>query len=142
MVAFIRVFAYGSAVVMLTWGMFRLILSAGDEEQLKIARYRIIYSTIALIFMLFIDAWIRMVVNGNLTDSIPGVAGILIKLSLFFVAPAGIFFLIYGAYYFITSAGNEERMKKGKAILVNTFIASIILIAAFTFLTDIVNFRF
>lgn len=52
-----------------------------------------------------------------------------------------IFFLILGGYYYITSAGDEEKAKKGKGIVVNTFIATIILIASYTFLKDLADFR-
>lgn len=127
---------------MFTWAFFRLILSAGDEERLKSARSRLIYSSLALIFLLFVDMWIRTVSGGNLAATIPGVAGILFKLAIYFAAPVAIFFIIYGAYYYITSAGDEERVKKGKSILVNTFIATLILLAAFSFLTELIQFRF
>jgi heme/copper-type cytochrome/quinol oxidase subunit 3 len=59
------------------------------------------------------------------------------RLALFFAAPIALFFIIYGAYYYITSAGDEERVKKGKNILINTLIATLILLASFTFLVDI-----
>jgi hypothetical protein len=48
--------------------------------------------------------------------------------------------MIYGAYYFITAAGDEERVKKGKAIIYNTFIATLILLASASFVTELVNF--
>ncbi len=139
---FFRIFAYGAAILMLTWGFFRLILSSGDEERVKSAKSRVIYSSLALIFLLFIDAWVRMVSSGNISAAIPGVAGTLFRIALFFAAPVAIFFIIYGAYYYITSAGDEERIKKGKNILINTFVAALILIAAFSFLTDLASFNF
>lgn len=141
-VAFLRVFAYGAAILMLTWWIFRLILSSGDEEQVKSAKSRIIYSSLGLMFLLFIDAWIRAISSGSLATSITGVAGTLFRLALFFAAPIAIFFIIYGAYYYITSAGDEERIKKWKNILFNTFIASLILIASFSFLSDLIGFQF
>jgi hypothetical protein len=101
---FFRVFAYGIAILMFTWGFFRLILSSGDEEQIKNAKSRVIYSSLALMFLLFVDMWIRMISSGNIGASIPGIAGTLFKLALFFAAPVAIFFIIYGAYYYITSA--------------------------------------
>ncbi len=139
---FFRVFAYGGAVLMLTWGFFRLILSSGDEEQVKAAKSRVLYSSLGLMFLLFIDGWIWVISTSDIGSSIPGIAGILFKIALFFAAPTAIFFIIYGAYYYITSAGDEERVKKWKNILLNTLIASLILIASFTFLTDLVRFTF
>jgi hypothetical protein len=112
LVGFFRVFAYGAAILMLTWGFFRLILSSGEEEQIKSAKSRVIYSSLALMFLLFVDVWVRMISSGNLASAVPGVAGTLFRLALFFAAPVAIFFIIYGAYYYITSAGDEERVKK------------------------------
>lgn len=74
---------------------------------------------------------------------IPKGAGIFAQLSnmaLFFAGPVAIFFLILGAYYYITSGGDEERAKKGKTIVINTFIATIILLASYTFLKDLADF--
>lgn len=139
---FFRVFAYGSAILMLTWWFFRLILSSGEEEQVKAAKSRVIYSSLALMFLLFVDIWVRTFSWGTLASSVPGIAGTLFKLALFFAAPVAIFFIIYGAYYYITSAWDEERIKKWKSILVNTLIASLILIASFSFLSDISWFSF
>lgn len=61
LVPFFRIFAYGAAVLMFTWGFFQLIISSGDEERVKSAKSRVIYSSLALIFLLFVEAWIRVV---------------------------------------------------------------------------------
>lgn len=139
---FFRVFAYGVAILMLSWGFFRLILSSGEEEQVKAAKSRVINSILGLVFLLFVEGWIRAVSGTNFVASISGVAGQAFRLAIFFAAPVAIFFIIYGAYYYITSAGDEERIKKWKNILMNTLIASIILIAAFSFLSDLASFNF
>lgn len=55
----------------------------------------------------------------------------------FFTTPVAILFLIIGAYYYITSAGDEDRAKKGKNIVINTLIAYIILFISFSFLEEI-----
>lgn len=62
------------------------------------------------------------------------------NLALFFAGPTAIFFLTLGAWYYITSGGDEERAKKGKSIVINTFIAVIILLASYTFLIDLSDF--
>ena len=139
---FFRVFAYGVAILMLSWGFFRLILSSGDEERVKAAKSRVINSVLALVFLLFAEAWIRAISGTSFVSSVSGIAGQAFRLAIFFAAPVAIFFIIYGAYYYITSAGDEDRIKKWKNILVNTFIASLILIAAFSFLSDLASFTF
>ncbi len=81
-----------------------------------------------------------MISSGSFTGSIKTVGNKLLGIALYFAGPVAIFFIILGAYYYITSAGDEEKTKKGKAILVNTFLATIILLAAYSFLTDLVTF--
>jgi hypothetical protein len=61
-------------------------------------------------------------------------------LALYFAPPAVIFFLVMAAYYMITSGGDEERVKKAKSIFVNTLIASLILLGAYSFVTDLATF--
>jgi hypothetical protein len=61
-------------------------------------------------------------------------------LALYFAAPIVVAFLVLAAFYLITSAGDEEKVKKAKSIFVNTLIASIILLGAYSFITDLANF--
>ena len=49
--SFFEVFIFGVAIVTFTWGLFRLIMSGGDEEKQKMAKDRIIYGTLGLIFL-------------------------------------------------------------------------------------------
>ena len=143
LILFLRVFIFWIAVLMFTWWLFRMIVSAGDDEARKQGRNRIIYGIIALLFLGFIKWWSTFIANADF-DSENGFRLLWSKLfgvAIFFAAPVAIFFLILWAYYYITSGGSDERIKKGKAILMNTLIASIILIASLSFLTDIVNFN-
>jgi Type IV secretion system pilin len=141
LIAFLRVFVFGIAILTLTWGIFKLIVSAGDDEKQKEAKHRITYGAIGLILMGFVEWWGKLVSGGDFTKYIPYIGNKLFGVALFFAAPLAIFFLIWWAYQYITSAGDEEKVKKGKAIIVNTFIATLILLAAMSFLTDLVNFK-
>jgi hypothetical protein len=42
----------------------------------------------------------------------------------------------------VTSAGDEEKAKKGKNIVINTAIAILILLASYTFLKDLADLKF
>lgn len=141
LIAFFRVFIFGVAIVMFTWGLFRMIVSAGDEEAQKQGKNRLIYGTIGLLFLWFVEFWGTLVANGDFENYIPSIANSLFWIAIFFAAPVAIFFLIWWAYYYITSAGDEDRIKKGKSIIINTFIATIILIASLSFLSDLINFQ-
>lgn len=140
LIAFLKVFIFGAAVVMFTWWLFNLIVSGGDDEKKKMARNRVVYGIAGLIFIGFVDLWWNLVAEGDFANYIPNIAGTLFKLALFFAAPVVIFMLFYGAYYYITSAWDDERMKKWKSIVINTGIAVVILIAALSFLSDLVKF--
>ncbi len=141
MIAFLRVFAFGVAVTMFTWGLFNLLVSGGDDEKRKQAKNRIIYGIIGLVFLGFVQLWGNLVAVGDFTRYIPSVGGTLFALVMYIAAPIAIFMLIYAAYLMITSAGDEERIKKWKSILINTGIALIILLAGLSFMTDIVTFQ-
>jgi hypothetical protein len=141
MIAFLRVFAFGVAVTMFTWGLFNLLVSGGDDEKKKQAKNRIIYGIIGLVFLGFVQLWGDLVAVGDFTRYIPSVGGTIFALVMYIAAPIAIFMLIWGAYLFITSAGDEERIKKWKSILINTGIALIILLAGLSFMTDIVTFQ-
>lgn len=137
MIAFFRVFVFGVAVLMFTWWLFRLIVSAGDEEIRKTARNRIIYGSLALIFMGFVELWARLVSVWDFSSRIPTVGKQIFGLALYFAGPVAIFMLMWWAYYYITSGGDEERIKKGKSIVINTLIAVIILLGAMSLLNEL-----
>lgn len=65
-IGFLQVFIFGVAIIMFTWGLFRLIISGGDEEVLKSAKNRIIYGVLALLFMAFVRFWGPVIANGDL----------------------------------------------------------------------------
>ncbi len=112
MIAFLRVFAFGVAVLMFTWGLFALIVSGGDDEKRKAAKNRIVYGIIGLVFLGFVELWGELVAVGDFRSYIPSVGGTIFALVMYIAAPVAIFMLIWGAYLFITSAGDEERIKK------------------------------
>lgn len=136
---FFQIFIFGVAIIMFTWWFFRLILSGGDEEVQKQAKNRIIYGVLWLMFLWFVNVWGGVVAKGDFFGEFASIGSKLLGLALYFAAPVVIFFLVIGAYYYITSAGDEERTKKAKAIFLNTFIASLILLWAYSFLTDLVG---
>lgn len=141
-IAFFQIFIFGIAILLFTWWLFRLVLSAGDEERVKAAKNRILYGTLGLIFLGFVKIWWSVIATGkfgNSLFSITNIAGKIMSLGVYFAGPVAIFFLIIGSYYYITSGGDEERVKKWKNIILNTFIATIILLASYSFLLDLVN---
>ncbi|PID84239.1 hypothetical protein CSB09_02100 [Candidatus Gracilibacteria bacterium] len=139
---FLRVFVYGIAIIVFAWGAFALIFGSHEEDARKKAQTKFMYGIFGLIFMGFVDLWAAMIANSDIGASIQKTGSAVIGIATYFAAPIAIFFLILGAYYMITSGGNDERIKKGKNIIINTFIAAIILIASLSFLFELTNFSF
>lgn len=83
-----------------------------------------------------IEAWKHLAFGGNIRDGINIIESIS-QLALFFAGPVALFFLSLAGYYYITSAGDEERVKKAKSIVINTVLATLILLATYTFLLDL-----
>ncbi len=142
LVSFLRVFIFGIAILAFTWASYSLIVSGGDDERRKKAKNKFLYGSLALVFLWFIEIWSRLIARGDFGTwgEVATVGKKLISLAFFFAGPVAVFFIIYGAYYYITSSGDEERVKKGKSIIINTCIATVILIACYTFLNDLVRF--
>ena len=136
---FIRVAIVGFAVFMFILAAVALISSAWNEEKVKGAKQKFLNGALALVFMGIIQAWVVVAYSGDIPKG-QGIFAQLTNMALFFAGPVAIFFLILWAYYYITSAGDDEKAKKGKNIVVNTFIAVIILIASYAFLKDLAGF--
>lgn len=112
---FFRVLVYIVAVAMFTWSAFTLIASRGKEEYKKTALNRFLYGSAALFFLGIAETWIGILKHQNLSTNIlfdSQLAQQIFNLLFFLAGPVAIFFLMIGAYYYITSAGNEERAKK------------------------------
>jgi len=71
-----------------------------------------------------------------------GIIQILLSVGNFFIfvaGPVALVFIIVGAYYYITAGGNEESADKGKRIILYTFLATILLILAYTIVIELVG---
>lgn len=137
---FLKVFAFIGAIIMFVWWAFGLIISRGKDDYKENAKNRLVYGVMGLLFLGIVEVWTRAMGDSNLQKGITDVAGSVFGMALFFAAPVAIFFLILWAYYYITSGGDEDRAKKGKNIFLYTFMATIILIAGGTFLTEFIDF--
>jgi len=137
-VFFMEVLIFVAAVFMITLAGINVMTSRGREEKMKEAKNKIVYTILGLIFVGIIEAWKNIAFDGEISDGV-NLFESLSNLAFFFAAPVAIFFLSLAAYYYITSNGDEERVKKSKSIIVNTVLATLILLAAYTFLLDLAN---
>jgi predicted nucleic acid-binding Zn ribbon protein len=137
---FFEVFIFGVAILMFTYGFFRLMLSAWDEEVRKKARNQITYGILALLFVSFVRYWGTVIAKGDFFQEYATIGGKILGLALYFAPPVAIGFLVYAAFMMITSWGDEERVKKAKSIFLNVFIAALILLWVYSFVSDLANF--
>lgn len=136
---FLEIMIFAAAVFMITLTGIQLLVSRWREERVTEAKNKILYSILAIIFVGIIEAWKAVAFGGSLSDG-RNLFESLANLALFFAAPVAIFFLTLAGYYYITSNWDEERAKKAKSIVVNTVLATLILLAAYTFLLELSTF--
>jgi len=141
-VRFLEITIFGIATIVIILAGYKILLARGKDEDISEARTKILYGVIALFFVGFIEALKRVAFTGNLTNTWWGtnasdLFSSIANLVLLFAIPIALFFLFLATFYFITANGEEDRVKKAKNIVFNTFIATILLIAIYTFVLDI-----
>ena len=77
--------------------------------------------------------------SGVSSSTIFQIAVNVINTALSLVGIIAVGFFIYGGFLWLTSAGNEEKVKKSKQILVATAIGVIIVLSSMTIVTVVVN---
>ena len=135
-VGFLEVIIFIAAVFMIMLAGINILTSRGREEKITEAKNKILYTVLALFFVGIIEAWKHLAFGGNVRDGINIIESIS-QLALFFAGPVALFFLTLAGYYYITSGWDEERVKKAKSIVINTVLATLILLATYTFLLDL-----
>lgn len=132
------IFAIAIFVIMLAW--IQIMTSRSDETKITEAKNKIVWSIIWLIFVWFIESWQAFVYNWVVQDW-ANLFYTIEELALFFAGPVAIFFLTLAWWYYITSNWDEDKVKKAKNIIVNTIIATIILLASHAFLKDLITLQ-
>jgi len=135
---FIQILIFAIAVIMIIIAGVKIMTSRWKDDVITEWKNKIIFSVIWIILVWFISAWRNVVFTGKIATWVT-FFGKLANLSLVFAGPVAIFFLSLAWYYFITSNGDDERIKKAKNIIINTVIATLILLASYTFLLDLAN---
>lgn len=62
-----------------------------------------------------------------------------INTALIFSGTVAILSIVLGGFWYLTSAGNEEQSEKGRKVIINSILALIIIILAWTIVTIISN---
>ena len=133
---FIKVTIFAIAIFMFVFEWVKIMTARWRDDKLKEAKSKLFYTILALIFVWVIDVWKTVAFSWSLSDW-KGLFDNLANLALFFAGPVAIVFLTMAWYYYVTSGWSEEKVKKAKSIIVNTIIATLILLASYTFLLDL-----
>ena len=139
---FIEVAILWVAVLMLVIAGIRILTSRWREEKIKEWKNKFVWSIIWLIMLALIEVWKWFVFTWDIWSKTSWGTWLfvsLINMALYIAGPIAIAFLTLAWYYYITSAWDDERVKKAKSIIINTVIATIILIASYTFLLDLIT---
>lgn len=122
------------AVIMFSW--LKILSARWREDQVKEAKSKIIYSVFWLIFVWIANIWKNIAFSWNIEDG-QNLFSQLSNLALYFAWPIWIFFLVLAWYHMVTANWDEEKIKKAKNIVINTLIATVILLASYSFLLDL-----
>ncbi len=138
-IGFLRVIILFIAIFIIIYEWVKMIASAGNDEVITKSKQKIFYSLLWLVFIGVMEAWKQFAFSGDIGQW-QSIFQSLANLALYFAGPVAIFFLSLAWYYFITAAGDEEKIKKAKTIVINTVFATLILLGMYTFLIDLAGF--
>ena len=137
-IKFIEVMMSSMAVLIIIIAWIKIITARGKEDQVKEAKNKIVWSIVWLIFIWLTEAWQNFAYSWNISDW-TDIFKTIANLALFMAWPVAVFFLTLAWYYYITSNGDDEKAKKWKLIIVNTVLATAILLCSFIFLNDLIT---
>lgn len=138
---FLKVIIFFLAIFIIVYEWIKLILARGNDEDLWNSKQKIFYSILWLIFIGVMEAWKGFAFSGKISEW-QDIFQSLANLALYFAWPVAIFFLSLAGYYFITAAGDEDKITKAKSIVLNTVLATLILLWMYTFLLDLSGLSF
>ncbi len=69
-VNFLRVFVYGVAIAVLSWGAFEMIFGSHQDDARKKAQTKFLYGILGVIFMGFVDIWATTLSSSNIGQTI------------------------------------------------------------------------
>lgn len=141
-ITFLEIAIVALAIFIFIYNWIKVMLSSWDEKALDEAKNKILWSLAWLIFIWIMEVWRNFVFIWDFKWAWKDMFTNLANLSLFFAWPVAVFFISMAWYYYITSWWNEEKVKKAKSIIINTFLAVLILLWMYTFLLDLKTLNF
>jgi len=137
-IGFIQIILSAIAVAVILLASVKILTSRGKEEDISESKNKILWSIVWLLLVGFIESWKYFVYKWDIDDG-KNMFEALINLVTFFAGPIAIAFITYAGYLFITANGEEDKISKAKNIIVNVLLATVILLAGYTFLLDLIT---
>lgn len=138
---FLLVILSGMALLMFTYAAFLYLRSGDSDERRNEAKSKMIYGTFALVLLGFSQVYIKVVSTTGLSgDGVTTAIGSAFSVASYLIVPAALTFFCYAAYLMIFSLGDEERIKKGKSIMIYTAAGLFLYFGVFTILRDLSSF--
>ncbi len=156
-ITFIKYLIGSIAVFMVIRSGLRLIGSSGNEDKLAEDKKSLFYGILGLLFIIMADTAISKVFYKVDLSKYPGVGGVtpafdaaqgvkelagFTNLVLTIATPVAILMLLYGAFQYVTSAGNEDRQGKAKRLVFAVIAGILIMYAAFAIVSTIISGSF
>lgn len=141
-VSAIEVFIFTISVYVIIMAGIKMMTARWRDEKIKESKEKLLYSLFAMIFVWFIEAWKQVVIHWKITWWEWWATYLfwkLIDMALLFAWPVAIIFLTYAWYIYISSNWDDEKVKKAKSIIINTLLATLLLITMVTFLNDLIT---
>lgn len=107
-----------------------------DPKSLDSDKKKIFYSVIVLLFVWFIEVWKKFAFTWDLKIWF-WILWSIINLMLYIAPLVAFFYILLAWYYLITSAWNEEKLKKARDIILYVFLWTLIFLATFSILIEI-----
>jgi hypothetical protein len=134
----IEVFIFIIAIYVIIMAGIKIMTSRWKDEKVTEAKWKILYSIFAMLFVWFIEAWKQLAITWEI-EKWTYIFWKFTDIALLFAWPVVIIFLTLAWYYYITANWDEDKTKKAKSIIINTLIAIVLLLVMVTFLNDLLT---
>ena len=156
-ITFIKYLIGSIAVFGVVRSGMRLVTSSGNEEKLSEDKKGLFYGILGLIFIIMADPIINNVFYKVDLSRYPSVGGAapgfdaaqgvkelagFTNLVVTIATPVAILMLLYAAFSYVTSAGNEEKQGKAKRLIFAVIVGILVMYAAFAIVSTVISGSF
>jgi len=78
-------------------------------------------------------------VTSETTASVPVIIGVAIKVALGAIGMAFLLFLIYGGILWLIAAGDTDKVKKARSLMINSTLAVLVIVASYALATFVID---